>query len=497
MKLVRLRTTLYNIRAQLGLGNVLDSSSSYSTATRTTTREVTNSLRKGSSMYKLYRMLSPMGDPNDSMVPLLDQWVEEGRPLDMEQLRVIIKRFRLYKRFSHALQISMWMTKKSNFVLTPADVAIRLDLIAKVQGIEQAANYFNCVPEKLKLPGVYIALLNAYAYAKSAEKAEIIMQQMRDRGLVKKTIDYNSMMNVYYQTGNYKKLDSLMHEMEEKGIDRDKYTFSILLSAYAAASDGEGIDKIVAMMEADRGVVLDWTVYATAASGYVKAGLSDKALAVLRKSEVLTMHNKFSRAYDFVITQYAACGNKGDVLRVWKHYKQNLKVYNRGYICVISSLLKFDGMESAEKIFEEWESCNLSHDIRIPNHLIDAYCRRGLLHKAETLIYKAQLRGTEPNVRTWYLMATGYLQNNQSEKGVEAMKKALVLLEAGTRWKPSKECLAACLGYYKKERDIEGADYFIKLLTGKEIISADLQDRLLNNIRNGAIALPFEPAVRS
>lgn len=105
MKLGRLSTTLYNIKTQLGLGNVLGSSSSYSTATGTATREVAKILRKGSSMYKLYRRLSPMGDTNESMVPLLDQWVEEGRPLDMEQLRIIIKKFRLYKRFSHALHV--------------------------------------------------------------------------------------------------------------------------------------------------------------------------------------------------------------------------------------------------------------------------------------------------------------------------------------------------------------------------------------------------------
>lgn len=194
------------------------------------------------------------------------------------------------------------------------------------------------------------------------------------------------------------------------------------------------------------------------------------------------MRRKVSRAYDFFITQYAACGNKDDVLRVWGHYKLNLKVYNRGYMCVIYSVLKLDGMENAEKIFEEWESRNLNYDIRIPNYLIDAYCRRRLLHKAETLIYKAQLKGGNPNVRTWYLMAKGYLQNNETQKRVEAMKKALVLLGAGTRWKPSKECLAACLGYSKKERDIDGAEYLVKLLTDKEIISAVLRDRLLNNI---------------
>lgn len=53
----------------------------------------------------LYRRLSPVGDPNISIVPILDQWVSEGRPVQIVELRLIIKELRVYKRYKHALEV--------------------------------------------------------------------------------------------------------------------------------------------------------------------------------------------------------------------------------------------------------------------------------------------------------------------------------------------------------------------------------------------------------
>ncbi|KAG5516904.1 hypothetical protein RHGRI_037587 [Rhododendron griersonianum] len=53
----------------------------------------------------LYRRISPVGDPRDSVVPVLDQWVQEGRFLDRTQLRLIIKELKVYRRFQHALEV--------------------------------------------------------------------------------------------------------------------------------------------------------------------------------------------------------------------------------------------------------------------------------------------------------------------------------------------------------------------------------------------------------
>ena len=53
----------------------------------------------------LYRRISPVGDPNISVTPLLDQWVLEGRLVQQDELRHIIKELRVYKRFKHALEV--------------------------------------------------------------------------------------------------------------------------------------------------------------------------------------------------------------------------------------------------------------------------------------------------------------------------------------------------------------------------------------------------------
>ncbi|KAF2307709.1 hypothetical protein GH714_031077 [Hevea brasiliensis] len=433
------------------------------------------------SLNELYRRISPVGDPKISIVPILDRWIEEGRSVNKEQLVSFIKKFRYYKRYYHALEISMWMTDKRYFPLTSGGAALRLDLISKVHGIEQVEKYFNDIPQQLKALEVYGALLNCYVNVKSVEKAEAVMQKMRDLGFCRETLTYNAMLNLYYQTGNFENLDALMHEMEENGIAYDKFTLSIRLSAFAAVSDIEGMEKTIKKMESDSRVVLDWAIYAAAASGYTKAGFVDKALEMLKKSEGLITGKKENSAYNILLTQYAATGKKDEVLRLWELYKKKAKIYNRGYFSIISALLKFDDLESAEKIFEEWESQNLTYDIRVPNFLIAAYSRKGHLDRAETFINRVVSKGGKPVASTWFHMAQGYLQNNQISNAVEMMKKAIVVSKPG--WKPTSESLASCLEHLKREGDIDKAEQLIKYLLDKDIISLDVQERLLNRMK--------------
>ncbi|KAG7958459.1 hypothetical protein I3843_10G021700 [Carya illinoinensis] len=435
----------------------------------------------------LYRRISPIGDPRVSIVPILEQWIEEGQTVSKGPLLAIVKELRRYKRYAHALEVSMWMTDRRYFDLSSRDIAIRLDLISKVHGIKQAENYFNNVPTKLRGLEVYSALLNCYAYAKHVGKAEAIMQKMRELGLERTTVAFNVLLNIYYQTRNHEKLDCLMHEMEEKGISFDKFTYSIRLSAYAAASNVEGIDEILRRIESNPIGLLDWSIYAVAANGYTKAGLVEKALAMLKKSEGLVTAKRRHSAFDHLLTQYAAIGKKEEVARLWEVYKNKERIYNRGYMSIISSLLKFDDIDGAEKIHNEWESSELNYDIRIPNLLICAFCRKGLPERAEALVNRVIAKGMKPNVRTHYCLATGYIQINQIEKGLKAMKEAILV--SGPWWKPSKENLAACLDYLRGKGDVEGAQEFIRLLRDKEIVSADVYDSLLNCIKDGESSL--------
>ncbi|XP_010105079.2 pentatricopeptide repeat-containing protein At2g20710, mitochondrial [Morus notabilis] len=438
---------------------------------------------RDASIRRLFRRISPEL-PSISIVPILDQWIGEGETVNKSDLVTIINELRHYKRYKQALEISMWMTDKRFYPLTRLDFANRLDLIAKVLGTEQAENYFNNIPSGFRVAEVYIALLNCYGYNKQVEKAEAVMQQMKDMGLSRTPSAYNALLNLYYQSWNHEKMDFLMREMDEKGIRLNKFTYGIRLSAYAAESDVEGINKVLARMESDPEIVLDWLVYSVAANGFTKAGLADEALAALKKSEaLLSSAKKWSTAFECLLTQYAAIGKKQEVLRLWELYKMKQQVYNGGYISIITSLLKLGDIESAEKIFEEWGSrqSKSKYDIRIPNFLIGACCRKGLLEKAEALVAQVKVEGGKPNVKTWSHLTTGYCVRKQTHKAVESIKEEISVAEPW--WKLSKDNVAVCLDYLIGKGDVEQAEEIIRLLKDKDFVSMDGHERLLNKIK--------------
>ncbi|KAA8519810.1 hypothetical protein F0562_014100 [Nyssa sinensis] len=432
----------------------------------------------------LYRRISPLGDPRVSVVPVLDQWVREGRTVGKEELQLIIKELKVYRRFKHALEVSQWMTDQRYIPLSTSDIVTRINLISKVHGLEQVENYFNNIPQQLKGSEIYTALLNCYANDRSVEKAEAIMQKLRDMDWARTPLSYNILMNLQYRLGNWEKLDTLMHEMEEKGIYCDSYTFTIRLSAYAAASDSEGIDKIVTRMESSTRIVLDCNVYAIAADGYLKVGLLDKALAMLDKLEgLIPTSTRRNVAFGFLLRLYAEIGKKDKLYRIWNLYKKKERIYNKGFISMMISLLKFNDIEGAEKIFKEWESRGLSYDFRIPNFLIDAYCRNGLLGKAEALLDRGIAKGGNPSVNTWYYLAGGYIEDVQIPKAVEALKKAVLVCPPN--WKPSKDTLSACLKYLERRGDVEQIEEFVRMLKVEDIFSTGVHNRLLSFIKDG------------
>ncbi|KAG6638625.1 pentatricopeptide repeat-containing protein At2g20710, mitochondrial-like isoform X2 [Carya illinoinensis] len=372
------------------------------------------------------------------------------------------------------------MSEKRYMPLSTDDIAVRMNLISRVHGLEQVENYFNNIPKHLKSFVVYAALLNCCAYEKSMEKAELVMQKIIDRGFARTPLCYNILINMYYKIGEHEKLDALVLKMEEKGINPDKYTLSIRLSAYAAISDVEGINKTIKRMESDPHIVLDWKSYSIAASGYLKVGLLDRGSEMVKKLEGLIANSKRSSiAFNLLLKLYAEMGKKDELYRIWELYKKE-KIYNKGYISMISSLLAFDDIEGAEKIFEEWESMILSLDFRVPNLMIDAYCRKGLLAKAEALVNKVMTKGGKPSFDSWYYLSCGYLEDNEISKALETMKKAVALCPPGC--KPNKEILATCLEYLEGKGDVEGADKFIDLLRVEGIFSALARDRLLKYI---------------
>lgn len=315
------------------------------------------------------------------------------------------------------------MTDRRYISLTGFDSRTGLNLIYRVHGLEQMEEYYNKIPKALKSFDVCIALLNCYVLDKRVEKAEDVMQKLRDMGY-NRTFAYNVLMKLYSQVGSFEKVDMLVSEMGEKGIYGDNYTFTICLQAYAAASDCDKIDMIMKKIESDPMIVMDCHTLAAAATALVKVGSVDRALKMLHKLErLLKTSDKRSFWFDVLLSIYGQIGKKDELYRVWDLYKKE-KIINKGYMKMINSLLMCDDIEGAEKIFEEWESRGLSYDFRVPNYLIDAYIKNGHLGNAESLLNQGLAKGGEPSFYTWYYLASGYIEHNKVGEAVEALKKA-------------------------------------------------------------------------
>ncbi|KAJ9549250.1 hypothetical protein OSB04_021793 [Centaurea solstitialis] len=404
----------------------------------------------------LYSRISPIGDPNASVIPILDQWQSEGKFVSFQRIIVIIKSLRKFNRYTHALQLSEWMANKKP-KLQPAGVAVHLDLVSKVHGVEEAEKYFDSVPDDVKTLHVYGSLLNCYANAKLVEKAEATAEKMRQLGMMT-TLSYNSLLSLYKKMGDNEKLDKIYQEMIETGVTCNKPTYYIRLSAYAFASNLEGMESVLKKMEESSDLKVDSNAYIISSGGYLKSGKRDKAFEMLKKSEEHIRGNSDAALWDILLGMYATLGKKEDVYRIWKTYKTSWsKVYNRGYLSMMRAVVKLDDIDGAEKLLAEWESENLSFDFRIPNLLINAYCKNDLLAKAEEYVGRVAGMGKEPPASTWVLFATAFTRKNEMEKAVEMLKKGV---EAADKrgCKLDKDTFRECVEYLKGKGDLEGAE---------------------------------------
>lgn len=120
---------------------------------------------------------------------------------------------------------------------------------------------------------------------------------------------------------------------------------------------------------------LDFNLLAVAVHGYLKVDRVDKSMTMLKELEgLIATKGKSSNAIELILKLHAEAGKKDQLYRIWKHYGEMRKVFNKGYMTVIGSLLKLDNVKGAEKILRKWTYKNLPYDFRLPSLLIDAYC---------------------------------------------------------------------------------------------------------------------------
>ncbi|KAG1346922.1 pentatricopeptide repeat-containing protein [Cocos nucifera] len=354
--------------------------------------------------------------------------------------------------------------------LTLSDQAKRLDLVAKARGIASGEEYFINLPEPAKNHLTYGALLNCYCKELMTDKAEALMEKMKELKFASSPMAYNSLMTLYAKTNQPEKVPSVIQGMKANDVLPDCYTYNVWMRALAAINDISGVERVIEEMKRDGRVTADWTTYSNLASIYVDAGMFQKAEGALKELEKRNTDQDLG-AYQFLITLYGRTGNLVEVHRIWRSLKlAHPKMANISYLNMIQVLVNLKDLPGAEACFKEWESKCSTYDIRVGNAMIRAYAKEGMLDKAEAVKKHAKMRGGRLNAKTWQIFMEYYLSKGDMKMvhwcADRAIKKGR---SHGRIWVPPREMIQAIMAYFEEKKEVAGAEKFIELLQKVEM----------------------------
>ncbi|PON55443.1 Pentatricopeptide repeat [Trema orientale] len=417
--------------------------------------------------------------PSGSATTVLQNWVDHGYKVSFPELRRFTTQLLKLKRHNHALQIMNWMETQSRFLVSPADHAIKMELIINVNGLVEAEEYYrNNISGTASRKAAGFVLLKGYVKGRDTEKAEAFMAELNGSGLIVSPHPYNEMMKLYMATSQSGKVPLVIQEMKLNRIPLNVLSYNLWMNACGEVSGVSSVERIYKEMIMDGDVELGWSSLSTLANVYVKAGQVEEASLALRIAEKkLSSSNPLG--YFFLITQYASLNDKDEVLRLWRVCKAvGWRITCANYMCVMLCLVKLGDIAEAERVFMEWDSNRGKFDIRVSNVLLGAYVRNGLMDKAESFHLQTLERGGCPNFKTWEILMEGWVKTEDMEKAINAMKKALSLSKH-CHWRPSDSVVMAIAMYFEKQGNVEGAHLYIKAIHDLGFASLPLYKSLL------------------
>ncbi|KAK9674047.1 hypothetical protein RND81_12G207500 [Saponaria officinalis] len=448
------------------------------------TRTFSNSSSKNTFQTEILKFVQKW--PQSSVLPLIKRcYGENSDSLHDDELRSIIRNLRRQKRSDRALEVSEWMMSTTLSDPKSGDFACQLSLIGQVHGVDPAEKFFNEVD--LHTEKTYGALLNCYVEAKLVDKSLSHFKKMKDMGLAMSPLPYNNIMTLYTNTGQDEKLLDFLSEMEENGVSPDNFTYRICLKSFALKSDFSSVEKILRRMENQHGFNIDWLTYVVVANYYIEAGFKEKAFYYLQQAEQKIDGNPVG--YNNLITTYAKIGGFNQMMNVWRKRRGTSKArINTDYMIMITSLVKLDRFEEAERFLHEWESRCSFYDFRVVNTLLLGYAQKGLVEKAETLLDGIIRRRLMPSPCTWSIVSEGHIKCRNMRKALVFLKRALELGLGSQHegWIPNYEVTSSVLKWLAEDGEIGEVDEFVKLLSKLVPMNEEMYRTLLRvNIRHG------------
>ncbi|KAL0555078.1 hypothetical protein IC582_009011 [Cucumis melo] len=387
--------------------------------------------------------------PALSVGSALDKWVSEGNELSRDDISSTLTSLRRRRMFGKALQFSEWLEASGQLEFNERDYASRLDLIARVQGLDKAESYIAKIPESFQGEVIYQTLLANYVIANNVKKAEEVFNKMKDLEFPMTPYPYNQMLILYKRIDKRKIADVLLL-MEKENVKPSPFTYKILIDAKGLSNDISGMEQVVDSMKAD-GIEVDVGTLSLLAKHYVSGGLKDKAKAILKDMEEI--NSKGSRwPCRILLPLYGELQMEDDVRRVWKICEENPRIEE--CMAAITAWGKLRNVQEAEKVFDRvvktWKKLSTKHY----STMMNVYGDNKMLTKGKELVNQMAERGCSMDPFTWDAVVKLYVEAGEVEKADSFLVKAAKKFGM----KPLFNSYRTLIDHYARRGDVHNAE---------------------------------------
>nr|XP_027066154.1 pentatricopeptide repeat-containing protein At1g80270, mitochondrial-like [Coffea arabica]XP_027066155.1 pentatricopeptide repeat-containing protein At1g80270, mitochondrial-like [Coffea arabica]XP_027066156.1 pentatricopeptide repeat-containing protein At1g80270, mitochondrial-like [Coffea arabica]XP_027066158.1 pentatricopeptide repeat-containing protein At1g80270, mitochondrial-like [Coffea arabica]XP_027066159.1 pentatricopeptide repeat-containing protein At1g80270, mitochondrial-like [C len=120
--------------------------------------------------------------PALSVHKLVDHWIEEGNEVTRSVIASTMFHLQKRRMFESALEFSEWLELEGH-EFGERDYASRVDLIAKVHGLQKTESYIANIPKSFQGEVVYRTLLANCVPVANVKKAEEVFNKMEGSGI--------------------------------------------------------------------------------------------------------------------------------------------------------------------------------------------------------------------------------------------------------------------------------------------------------------------------
>ncbi|RVW35942.1 Pentatricopeptide repeat-containing protein, mitochondrial [Vitis vinifera] len=341
------------------------------------------------------------------------------------------------------------MEEHKKLDMVERDYASRVDLIAKVRGLQKAEHYIEKIPKSFRGELVYRTLLANCVSTTNAKKAEEVFNKMKDLGFPITTFACNQLLLLYKRVDK-KKIADVLLLMEKEDVKPSLFTYGLLIDTKGQSNDITGMEQIVETMKAE-GIEPNLQVQSILVRHYVFGGLKEKAEAILKEMEGGNLkENRW--VCRVLLPPYAALGKADDVERIWKVCESNPRLPE--FVAAIEAYGKLKKVEEAEAIFNKMSKTFKRLSSKHYSALLKVYADHKMLIKGKDLVKQMSDSGCRIGPLTWDALVKLYVEAGEVEKADKILQKAM----QQSPIKPMFSTYMAIMDQYAKRGDIHNSE---------------------------------------